>query len=213
MEEWEWVCWHLTKSKTLPCLKGKERWRLKLPSKRWKYSNIFVCVLHLIFTHRNNYFSSSKLSTSGRSHVFYFHQRRAAKDMFVTYLMGSWRTWHFCHTCQPCLQRHWHRRVSLARAATGIVFVATTVLSRQTRVCHDKYLSPQTFRRDKHNFVATKDVFCRDKYVFVATEMILVAAPANGRKARGTEQEHSISKSQIKHDRAWSPNGWVTVTC
>ena len=35
------------------------------------------------------------------------------------------------------------------------------------------------FCRDKHTFVATKDVFCRDKHVFVATKMILVAAPAN----------------------------------
>ena len=39
-------------------------------------------------------------------------------------------------------------RVSLAGAATSIIFEATTVLSRQTRV-----------RRDKHTFVATKDCF------------------------------------------------------
>ena len=42
------------------------------------------------------------------------------------------------------------------------------------------------FCRDKHTFVATKDVFCHEKHVFVMTkhifvaaEMILVAAPAN----------------------------------
>ena len=37
-------------------------------------------------------------------------------------------------------------------------------------------------------FVATKDVFCRDKHmfklVFVATKIILVAAPANNTKQR-----------------------------
>ena len=34
----------------------------------------------------------------------------------------------------------------------------------------------QNFCRDKHAFVATKDVFCRGKHVFVVTKMILVAA-------------------------------------
>ena len=33
------------------------------------------------------------------------------------------------------------------------------------------------------------------------------------RKSFGTEQEHSLSKAKVKHDRAWSPNGRVTVTC
>ena len=45
-------------------------------------------------------------------------------------------------------------RVSLAGAATRIIFDATKVLSRQTRV-----------RRDKHTFVATKVVFCRSSHV------------------------------------------------
>jgi len=39
-------------------------------------------------------------------------------------------------------------------------FVATKVLTRQTRVC-----------RDKHVFVMTKHVFCRDKSKFVATKL------------------------------------------
>ena len=26
-----------------------------------------------------------------------------------------------------------------------------------------------------------------------------------------TEQEHSHSKANVKHDREWSPNEWVTV--
>ena len=33
------------------------------------------------------------------------------------------------------------------------------VLTRQTCVCCDKYLSPQVFCRGKHIFVVTKDVF------------------------------------------------------
>ena len=54
--------------------------------------------------------------------------------------------------------------------------------------------------RDKHTFVATKDVFCRDKNVFVATnkitracrdrtfvatKIILVATPANNTSQSG----------------------------
>ena len=50
-------------------------------------------------------------------------------------------------------------------------FVATNTCLKGER---KKY-----FCRDKHTFVATKDVFCRDKHVFVATKMILIAAPAN----------------------------------
>ena len=42
-------------------------------------------------------------------------------------------------------------------------------LSRQTRIC-----------RDKFEFVATKHVFCRDKSIM--TKMILVAAPATDSK-------------------------------
>ena len=58
--------------------------------------------------------------------------------------------------------------VSFAGTATSIIFVATKALSRQntsfvaTKVC--------LFCRDKHTFVATKDVFCHDKHVFVATK-------------------------------------------
>ena len=58
---------------------------------------------------------------------------------------------------------HKPRGVSLAGAATTIIFVSTKV---------------DNFCRGKHSFVETKDVFCRDKHVFVATKLILVAAPA-----------------------------------
>ena len=82
------------------------------------------------------------------------------------------------------------------------MLVATKHFARQTRACHDEYLSLQKFCRDKipfvatnlilfrqniyrgkHTFDATKDVFCRDKHVcdktFVAAKMILAAAHAN----------------------------------
>jgi len=64
----------------------------------------------------------------------------------------------------------------------------TKKLSRQNDVCHDKcfvaiflFLSRQKLCRDKHTFVAMKDVFCREKHVliFVATKMSLVAALAS----------------------------------
>ena len=41
--------------------------------------------------------------------------------------------------------------------------------------------------RDKHTFVATKDVFCRDKHVSVSTKMTLVAVPACDTYQQATE--------------------------
>ena len=46
----------------------------------------------------------------------------------------------------------------LEGTATSIIFVATNVLSRQTRVCHDKNKVVK-FCRGKHTFVATKEVY------------------------------------------------------
>ena len=84
------------------------------------------------------------------------------------------------------------KKLSLAGAATTIIFVATNTcltrqntsffatkvcLSRQTRVCCEKYLS-------WHNFVTTK-VFSLQAYynkTFVTTKMTLQAAPMNDKK-------------------------------
>ena len=52
-------------------------------------------------------------------------------------------------------------KVSLAGAATGIIFVAPNVLSRQTRFC-----------RAKNVFVATNIVVVATKAVFVATKVV-----------------------------------------
>ena len=66
----------------------------------------------------------------------------------------------------------------LAATQVCLYFVATKLFN----VSHDK---TQKFHRDRHTFVATKDVFCRDKHVFIATKkkiatkIIFVAAPAN----------------------------------
>ena len=72
--------------------------------------------------------------------------------------------------------------VSLTGAATCIIFVATKVLLRQTRVCRDKtrLFSRQKYAyRDKHIFVATtllsRQKICRDKLIFVATNTSFVA--------------------------------------
>ena len=56
--------------------------------------------------------------------------------------------------------------LSLAWAASSIIFVMAKVLSWQQKFC-----------RGKHTFVATKHIFCRNK--FVAAKIILVAAPTN----------------------------------
>ena len=55
--------------------------------------------------------------------------------------------------------------------------VTNTRLSRQARVCHDKthLLSQQKYaRRDKHAFVATKDILSRQKnpVMFVTTNVL-----------------------------------------
>ena len=52
--------------------------------------------------------------------------------------------------------------LSLAGAATSIIFVATKVLSRQTHVCHNK-----------HMFVATKHIFCCDKSMLAMTKLLV----------------------------------------
>ena len=106
-----------------------------------------------------------------------------------------------CHTVQQNLVRPvnvypsmhhslavGHGKVSLAGAATSIIFVATKLLSRQIFVATKVCLS-----RKKHNFVSTNVLsrqayFCRDKRrvccdkTFVTIKILLVAVPANDRK-------------------------------
>ena len=62
-----------------------------------------------------------------------------------------------------------HSLIPLARAATGIILVAT-----KTKNCRDK-----TFVAASILLSRKTDVFCRDKHVFVATKMMLVAALAS----------------------------------
>ena len=33
------------------------------------------------------------------------------------------------------------------------------------------------------------------------------------RRVSGAERDHWLSKARVKHDGAWSPNGWLTVLC
>ena len=67
--------------------------------------------------------------------------------------------------------------VSLLGAVTTIIFVATKVLSQQSHFPNKHrtklWLSRQTFCRNKHTIVATKDMFCRDERVFVAAKVCL----------------------------------------
>ena len=53
------------------------------------------------------------------------------------------------------------------------------------------------FCRDKHNFVATRDVFCRDKHIYVVTKMILVEAPASDRLALFKDASVTSGKSGL----------------
>ena len=91
-------------------------------------------------------------------------------------------SWHVDHVC--CL-------LSLAGAATRIIFVVTKVLLRQKYACRNKtfvttntFVATKVFSRQKY-FVATniifslRQMFCHGKHTFVVTKIILVAAPAN----------------------------------
>ena len=95
--------------------------------------------------------------------------------------------------------------ISLAGAATSIIFVPTKVCSSRQNFCHEKRVFVATniccnesfdatklFCRGRHNvvvtnillrqkmcFVATKDVLLRQTRAFVVTKMTLVAALAN----------------------------------
>ena len=99
----------------------------------------------------------------------------------------------------PILSALLNSRISLAGAATSIIFsvtkyvfcrdkcvlVGTKVLSRQIRVCRENF-----FCRDKHNFVEASILLSRQKTCsvptnmclsrqrHVATKTIVVAAPA-----------------------------------
>ena len=67
-------------------------------------------------------------------------------------------------------------------------FVATIMrkkvsLSRQNYACRDKYLSRQTFCRDKNMFAATK-VFDATSITFCRNKNGIVAVPANDKNVR-----------------------------
>ena len=80
-------------------------------------------------------------------------------------------------------------KISLARAARSIVFVATkfcVFVATKPVFCRDRimlvatniFLLRQNVSSDKHNFVAL--MFCCGKHTFVATkDVTLVAAPAD----------------------------------
>ena len=90
---------------------------------------------------------------SGKDRLLMWELQNSAKKCLVTVLFS-----------QPVT-------LSLAVAVTSIIFIATNTclcVSRQTRV-----LSRQAcFCRDKHLFVATKDVFCLGKSILVTTNVL-----------------------------------------
>ena len=84
---------------------------------------------------------------------------------------------------QPNVGKNRGRELSLAGAATSIIFVTTKVVSRhtclsqQTYFCRNKSFVVTNICCDKHNFTATNILslqayFCHDKHVFVSTKHI-----------------------------------------
>ena len=77
-----------------------------------------------------------------------------------------------------------------------------------TNICRDKrFVATKIFCRDKHTFVATKDVFCRDKHVFVATKIILVASSANDRRQEMGIKCQLALRFQTEGQHRASPGG------
>ena len=87
------------------------------------------------------------------------------------------------------------RDLSLAEAATSIIFVATKVLC----VCRNKtrLSSRQKYASRDKRFVATNT--CLSQQRFVATKMILVAAPGNDRDYQ-QPIEHGTRNQQRGHE-------------
>ena len=89
----------------------------------------------------------------------------------------------------PCVRRQRCETgiVSLAGAATSIIFVATDTCFVATKhvFCRDERMHAATktkyvFCRDKHVFVATKESLSRQMFILLSRQkMILVAAPVN----------------------------------
>ena len=115
-------------------------------------------------------------------------QRQRKKQAKVIYLYSD------VYILSTCCYKHWDlnpRRVSLAGAATSILFVTTnTCLSQQntsfvvTKVClpgqnlccnkNTLFCCGKMFGHNKHTFVMTKDVFRRNEHMFVVTIMCLL---------------------------------------
>ena len=51
--------------------------------------------------------------------------------------------------------------------------------------------------------------FCGRK----AKRLLLLSWAGTEREVSGAEQEHSPTKAKVKHECAWSPDGWATVMC
>ena len=72
-------------------------------------------ILLSVFMQQKYFFSSSNLSSAGRSHIgslFKVRKRLAHDVVFI----------HFCQTCQPCSWRHRHRLPDTKMAALTAVF-------------------------------------------------------------------------------------------
>ena len=63
-------------------------------------------------------------------------------------------------------------------------------------------------------FLQTFSLFLNTQRSFLSNKhcsMFVVVLKVEGES--GAEQEYSVSKAKVRLDRAWSPDGWVTVMC
>ena len=81
----------------------------------------------------------------------------------------------------------------------------------------DKTFVTTNICRDKHNFVATKVLLCKYNFCLDKKRYLWQLPPMIGMASWHERLWHGARAmaldSQVKHDGAWSPYGWVTVAC
>ena len=97
------------------------------------------------------------------------------------------------------------QKLSLAGAATSIIFIATNVLLQQTGVCHNK-----------HMFVATKHVICHNESMLAATNLTLLQQKYACHDKKNYDKHVFIAAkvlSQVYFCHDTSLLSWQTAVC
>ena len=136
-----------------------------MPLLLWSWVVLYKFVAIIGGSCHKYHFCRDKSFVATNTHT---HTSREVERQLIVLLAKGWQnvqqvdlwTWFVIDTICVVTKRAGVTKVSLAGAATSLIFVLTIIiLSRQIY-----------FSRDKHMFVATKHLFCQDKSMLVATK-------------------------------------------